>query len=424
MSRFELPSIRDASDIGATHSALSSGLFDRSAVSDAPTIAVPGNIYPEASVSTATPMAFAGENWSAIKPALDNATAINYSTAAENASAGVEPDFIMGTDGQIRANPNKTTPNPDGSINIQMEGGGAQGNQDKIEALKSASENQKASIRELIRYFQKNNPQASIPTEWLWQLEKQPDLPSPSASRPEAPAPRTQPSSTPPQQDYSPPSRSSFRGGSPGGSSPGGFRPGGSNPGSSFRPSNFAGGDRPAQREPMFRAGRPESHPPIAGDMPMKGPPTITAEKIDEVLKSYGSPATGLGQVIYDEGVKRGINPAVALAFFIKESSAGTAGIARETNSWGNIRGDNGPAGGIRGFKAYNNFEEGVKDWYRLIDDKYLAQPSEGGRGYTHLSQVIRTYAPQSDGNNEKNYVATVKGLVQGWEKSSAPSNA
>lgn len=420
-----MPSIGDsAPDLGA-RSALSAGLFDKpsATVSDAPPpIAVPGNIYPEAPVATASPMAFAGADWSSVKPQLDGATAINYSTASENAAAGVEPDFILGADGQMRQNPKKTAPNPDGSINVQIEGSGQQNDQSKTEALKSASENQKASIREMIRYFQKNNPNATIPTEWLWQLDKQPDLPTPSSNRSDtpAPAPRSQPQpETQPQQDFSP--RRSVAPSSPGRgpSGPGG----GMSPGSSHRggDSTPSYSDRPS-RQPMFSTHRGDVPPPVAGDLELKGPPTITAEKIDEVLKSFGSPAAGLGQVIYDEGVKRGINPAVALGFFVQESSAGTKGVAAETNSWGNIKGD-GPAGSYKGFRAYNNFEEGVKDWYRLIDDKYLAPQSEGGRGYSTLSQVIKTYAPGSDNNDEKGYVANVKGMVEGWAKTSKPAN-
>lgn len=422
VAKFELPSIKDGSDVGA-HAALSSGLFDRPTASDAPPpLSVPASIYPEAPVSTASPMAFAGADWSAVKPQLDGASAINYSTASENAAAGVEPDFILGSDGQMRQNPKKTTPNADGSINVQIEGNGQQNNQDKTEALKSASENQKASIREMIRYFQKNNPNATIPTEWLWQLDKQPDLPTPSSSRSDtpAPAPRSQPQpETQPQQDFSP--RRSVAPSSPGRgpSGPGGgMSPGASHRGGDSTPSYS---DRPS-RQPMFSTHRGDVPPPVAGDLELKGPPTITAEKIDEVLKSFGSPAAGLGQVIYDEGVKRGINPAVALGFFVQESSAGTKGVAAETNSWGNIKGD-GPAGSYKGFRAYNNFEEGVKDWYRLIDDKYLAPQSEGGRGYSTLSQVIRTYAPGSDNNDEKGYVANVKGMVEGWAKTSKPAN-
>ncbi len=419
VARFELPSVRDGSDVAAS-SPLSAGLYDKSAMDAAPSLTIPGNIYPESTMAAPSPTAFASADWGAVKPILDKASAINYSSAAENQAAGVEPDFILGTDGQMRANPKKTAPNADGSINVQVEGDNSQ---DKIQAMKSASENQKASIRELIRYFQKNNPNAKIPGEWLDQLEKQPDFPSPSARRDTPPPVSRQPEAQP-QTDYSPPSQRSM-GPSPGrSSSPGYSSPGGNRPGRSSGPSSSDSSSFEPRRQPMFSTNRAgDVPPPVAGDLAMKGPPTITPEKIDEVLKSFGSPATGLGQEIYDEGVKRGINPAVALAFFVQESSAGTKGVAATTNSWGNIKGE-GPAGSYKGFRAYEDFGQGVKDWYRLIDDKYLAPQSEGGRGYTHLSQVIRTYAPGSDNNNEKQYVANVKGMVQGWEKSSAkPAN-
>lgn len=420
VGRFELSSVRDGSDLAASSHSLSAGLYDRAAADTSPSLTIPANIYPESTMAAPSPTAFASADWGAVKPVLDKASAINYSSAAENQAAGVEPDFILGTDGQVRPNPKKTSPNADGSINVQVEGGGADV-QDKIQALKQANENQKASIREMIRYFQKNNPNAKIPGEWLDQLEKQPDFPSPSSRRDAPP----QVSPQPQQSDYSPPASSSGRryspgGGSPGGGSPGGFSPGGGRSSAS----NDAGSFEKPHRQPMFRTGgHGDVPPPVAGDLALKGPPTITPEKIDQVLKSFNSPASGLGQHIYDEGVKRGINPAVALAFFVQESTAGTKGVATETNSWGNIKGE-GPAGSYKGFKAYDNFAQGVDDWYRLIDDKYLAPRSEGGRGYQYLSQVIHTYAPGSDNNNERAYVANVKGMVQGWEHSSKPATA
>jgi hypothetical protein len=152
--------------------------------------------------------------------------------------------------------------------------------------------------------------------------------------------------------------------------------------------------------------------------MQMAGPPSITPEKIDQVLASYHSPAAepGMGKFIYDLGVKYGIDPAVAVAFFVQESTAGTAGVAARTHSWGNIVGE-GPAGQDGRFRAYHNFREGAEDWFRLIHDKYLASPSQGGFGCQTLSQVISHYAPSSDGNNERAYVANVKGMVTAWAK-------
>src|ERR1700676_652201 len=68
------------------------------------------------------------------------------------------------------------------------------------------------------------------------------------------------------------------------------------------------------------------------------GPPTVSATLIDQVLSANNSPATGNGQAIYSDGVKYGIDPVFALAFFMHESSFGTAGIAQLTLSPGNLR--------------------------------------------------------------------------------------
>jgi hypothetical protein len=152
----------------------------------------------------------------------------------------------------------------------------------------------------------------------------------------------------------------------------------------------------------------------------IKGPPTITAEKIDQILRQFNSPAAGLGEHIMAKGKETGINPAVALAFFIQESSCGTAGVAARTNSWGNIKGE-GPAGSDSGFRKYNNFKEGVDDWFRLINEKYVADPSEGGRGAKTLSQVLSVYAPKSENDTER-YVANVKGMVEGWKRETTAS--
>src|SRR6266699_3519610 len=61
------------------------------------------------------------------------------------------------------------------------------------------------------------------------------------------------------------------------------------------------------------------------------GPPTVSAAFINQVLAAYHSPAAGLGQALYDNGVRTGIDPVYALAFFMHESAFGTTGEARKT---------------------------------------------------------------------------------------------
>lgn len=194
-------------------------------------------------------------------------------------------------------------------------------------------------------------------------------------------------------------------GGSPGGGSPGGGA-------QRFDPR----GNYNAGRTTEFGGRSVDLPPPLQGDLRVEGPSTITAEKIDEVLAGYNSPAQGIGKELIAMGEKYNINAAVALAFFIQESSAGTKGAAVRNNSWGNIKGT-GPAGSDGTFRTYHNFTEGAEDWFRLIRDKYLSSPAEGGFGAQTLSQIISKYAPSSDNNDEGGYVSRVNGMVHGWAR-------
>lgn len=139
------------------------------------------------------------------------------------------------------------------------------------------------------------------------------------------------------------------------------------------------------------------------------GPPTISPQRIDAVLASYGSPAEGTGQVMYDLGVKYGIDPAYCLAFFIHESTAGTRGVATVTKSIGNIRTTAGYAD-YQGYRMYDSWETGIEDWYLLIRDLYV-----DGWNLTTLEQILPVYAPPADNNDTPAYIATVRQLIASW---------
>lgn len=108
-----------------------------------------------------------------IKSSLDGASAVVFSSAADNATNKVEPDFYLGEDGKLRANPNKTTPNEDGSINIELQ----TKNKSETDAIKYSDQMQKAAIKDLINYFRQSNPSGRVPQHWLDMLSKEPDLP-------------------------------------------------------------------------------------------------------------------------------------------------------------------------------------------------------------------------------------------------------
>jgi hypothetical protein len=153
--------------------------------------------------------------------------------------------------------------------------------------------------------------------------------------------------------------------------------------------------------------------PTQTGPYSVLGKPTITAAFINRVLATYKSPAAGKGQALYDLGVQYGIDPAFALAFFLHESSFGTAGEATKTLSLGNLRcipnfacvdQDRG------GYAAFSSWQAGFQAWYELIRNYYVAQ-----RGLTTVDKIIPIYAPTADNNDEAAYIASLKHALDTW---------
>lgn len=152
-----------------------------------------------------------------------------------------------------------------------------------------------------------------------------------------------------------------------------------------------------------------------AGDHNVQGAASITVDQINQILASYNSPAAGTGQVWYDLGEKYQIDPAYAIAFFIHESSAGTA------TNWAGLKSDGGTTHNIGNiicagystcygrFRDYPTWEAGIEDWYRLISVEYIQ-----GRGTVTVEQIVPIYAPSFE-NNVDGYVASVTQMVDGW---------
>ena len=161
-------------------------------------------------------------------------------------------------------------------------------------------------------------------------------------------------------------------------------------------------GAGPAPVEPQPAPSQPNAYS-------LLGPPSLSAQQIEVVLRQYGSPAVGLGQKLFDLGVKYGIDPAYALAFFVHESGCGTKGVARFSKSVGNIRWTEG-YGNYEGYRSYPTWESGMEDWYKLITDLYI-----GGWGLRTVDAIIPVYAPWGDDNHPPTYIASVKAMVDSW---------
>lgn len=144
------------------------------------------------------------------------------------------------------------------------------------------------------------------------------------------------------------------------------------------------------------------------------GKPSISANLINRVLCSASSPACGTGAALYADGIRYGIDPVYALAFFEHESAFGTTGVARVTRSLGNIRCTPGYAC-LYSFRAYATWQAGYVDWYRLILNLYIKQWH-----LTTVEQIIPVYAPARDGNDPQAYTAAVENAVNQWRKAEA----
>ncbi len=145
------------------------------------------------------------------------------------------------------------------------------------------------------------------------------------------------------------------------------------------------------------------------------GPPTVSTAFINRVLAVYHSPAAGLGQALYDDGLRTGIDPVYALAFFMHESSFGTTGEARKTLALGNERCipdrpcvdlDRG------GYAQMESWEDGFAHWFSLILTLYIKQWHR-----VTVEEIIPKYAPSSDGNDEEAYITAIEHTVDIWRR-------
>jgi len=158
-------------------------------------------------------------------------------------------------------------------------------------------------------------------------------------------------------------------------------------------------------------------------DYPIEGPPTLSRERFASVLaEPPASPVTDDAGRCYDLCLSYGVNPAVALAVFVKESNRGTLGLARQTLSWGNQRRAWRPerASSVAQtqwgpFAMYGSWEESLADWCELLlGDLYKDE------GRTTVRSVLPKYAPAFE-NNTALYIAQTVQRVTAWQAEPAP---
>jgi hypothetical protein len=160
---------------------------------------------------------------------------------------------------------------------------------------------------------------------------------------------------------------------------------------------------------------QPAQPPPPSGGTSVVGGPSLSAQFVNQVLASAGSPASGLGQDFYNDSIKYDIDDAWALAFYRHESSYGLAGEATSSLSIGNLRcvsagyQDLGPWC-ADGYAHWPSWQAGIEAWYRLIRNQYV-----NSWGCSTVESIIPHYAPNSDNNDEAAYIASVEQSVTTW---------
>jgi hypothetical protein len=142
--------------------------------------------------------------------------------------------------------------------------------------------------------------------------------------------------------------------------------------------------------------------------------PTLSADQINRILTYQHSSAAGIGQDIYNMSVKYGIDDAYVLVTFGHESGFGTEGEAETTRSPGNLRCiANAKCVNTAGLpcQADQSCYAQFATWQQGFDALYLLLkgPLYAGDGRIIPETIIPRFAPQSDNNDERAYIAALK---------------
>lgn len=154
-------------------------------------------------------------------------------------------------------------------------------------------------------------------------------------------------------------------------------------------------------------------------DYPIEAAPSISAARFAATLAAIpGSPLAEDADLYYALCRQYGVDPAVALAFVIKESRAGTAGVAVQTRSWGNQRRarDATRTTGTRQtpwgpFAVYHSWRDSLGDWCET-----LLGAGYKGEGRTTVRSVLPKYAPASE-NDTALYTRQVVDWIACWQQ-------
>jgi murein DD-endopeptidase MepM/ murein hydrolase activator NlpD len=130
---------------------------------------------------------------------------------------------------------------------------------------------------------------------------------------------------------------------------------------------------------------------------------SLSADEVDAILTSAGSPVAGLGSVFATNCARTGIDDAYALAMFRQESGYATdpSYTFGDRHNPGNIMGADGP-------ERYADWQSGIAAQFDLLAHYRDAL------GKHDIADAIATWAPPTE-NDTARYVAAVEDDVTSW---------
>jgi hypothetical protein len=141
--------------------------------------------------------------------------------------------------------------------------------------------------------------------------------------------------------------------------------------------------------------------------------PRISEAKFAAILRAGNSPAYPAAPACYRAAVARGVDPAVLLAVFRKESTYGRFGRARANRSWGNLRrSPDYPT--VNAFVQYPSWEAGASDAARLLAI-YGRNQIRKGTNTSTVQTMPYVWAPASDGNGPDRYGDQLARWIREW---------
>lgn len=159
----------------------------------------------------------------------------------------------------------------------------------------------------------------------------------------------------------------------------------------------------------------------LASDLTFYHAPRISLAQFARVLTRASSPAAASAAAMYEACARRGVDPALLLAFFEHESEYGQRGLCAsyDLRNPGNVRRavdeHRGTLLDIPGrgpFFKFSSWELGAADWAERMRDRYTR-----ALGLATVRRAVPVYAPATDRNNPDAYVADVLASVAQWRK-------